>query len=96
MKQKHLYLLTTAGLGDYYVLATNPSEAEESLVKILNEQDYGFRDERRVVNIAILTSSFYPNYANKSKPNLTDKSSRLLIVGDWGSGIVDILDNLKP
>jgi hypothetical protein len=47
----NLYLLTTKGLGNYHVLANSPTEAQDSLKRILDEQNYGNPDDRRIVNI---------------------------------------------
>lgn len=80
---KSLYLLTTKGLGDYYVIAENPFEAQHSLISIFNEQNYGTSDTRNVVNIKILTKSFGESLSDNNKPFLSDKNCRLLIVDDW-------------
>lgn len=51
-----LYLLKT-GTGDYYVLANDPTTAEEQLVKTLNLAEYGYTKERKVTNIQILAEA---------------------------------------
>jgi len=51
----NLYLLTN-GMGDYYVVGSDPTHAQERLEKTLNECDYGFTRERKVATIRLLTS----------------------------------------
>lgn len=80
---KNLYLLTTKGLGQFHVIANDPTQAQESLLKILDEQDYGFKSERQVTNIEWITEAFKPDFTDKSRPFLSSKENRLLIVGDW-------------
>lgn len=48
-----LYKLTT-GLGDYFVVASDPTEAEQKLSKLLNENDYGYSRNRRVTKFEVL------------------------------------------
>ena len=79
---KKLYLLTTRGLGDFYVIAENPTQAEENLIKIFDDQDYGFSKDRVVTNISFIAKAFKPDYRNAEKPFLFDGST-LLIVDDW-------------
>ena len=49
-----LFQLTTTGLGDYWVVANNPTEAENKLVNILNEYNYGYSTCRKVTIIKII------------------------------------------
>lgn len=79
----NLYILTTRGLGDFHVLANDPTEALNSLEKILNNQEYGFSDDRKVINIKLVTQTLRASYNEPKKPFLSDKSTRLLIVKDW-------------
>jgi hypothetical protein len=79
---KKLYLLTTIGMGQYYVIAENPSEAECALISTFEKQDYGFYEKRKVKNIEIVAESFVPDYRNKEIPNLSG-NEKLLIVDDW-------------
>lgn len=80
---KNLYLVSTSGLGQFHVIANDPTEAENALVKIFNEQDYGFRGDRRVINIKWLAEAFKPDFRDNKKPFLSDKETRLLIVQHW-------------
>lgn len=50
-----LYKLTTAGLGDFWVVATDPSEAVSILDGELRRADYGMDSHRQVTNIAVIT-----------------------------------------
>lgn len=80
---KNLYLLTTRGLGEYHVLANDPTEAESTLKRIFDEQKYGSSDDRRIVNIKWLAEAFSKSSNDETKPFLSDKSKRLLIVQHW-------------
>lgn len=82
----NLYLLKTTGLGYFHVIANDPTEAQNSLEEILAAQDYGFVRERRVIQIELLTSGLRPSLMDKSKPFLSDKERRLLIVEKWRTG----------
>lgn len=50
-----LYRLTNE-IDVWYVIAEHPTEAEEKLVKHLNEADYGFTDKRKVSRIELLAT----------------------------------------
>ena len=41
-----LFLLTTTGLGDFYLIADTPNDAENALINYLNKADYGFNNLR--------------------------------------------------
>ena len=53
---KILYLLTTEGLGDYYVIAENVLEAEICLSDLFKQANYGFESKRQVINIKIIAT----------------------------------------
>lgn len=59
-----LYLLSTVGLGDYYVVAEDPTSAESSLSKLLYSQDYGYSDSRIVNTIKLLAKGVDRNFVN--------------------------------
>jgi hypothetical protein len=44
-----LYLVSTFGLGDYYVVANATTEAEDAVKSLLHKKDYGFSRQREVV-----------------------------------------------
>lgn len=75
MKMK-LYLLTTAGLGDFYVIADNPSEAESHVLELLNKADYGFTSQRKICNIKVVAEEVgeFP----KDKPNFSSGNNLIL------------------
>ncbi len=50
-----LYILTTSGLGDFYLVAKSPNDAESKLKILLDKADYGIREKRKVENIRLLT-----------------------------------------
>ena len=61
-----LYMVTCKGMqtnvtgapyGINYVLATNPTEAEEKVLQFLNENDIGFKQGRQVICIELLAST---------------------------------------
>lgn len=51
---KTLFLVSTKGLGDFYIVATTPNDAETTLTSALNKTDYGFSKDRKITNIKIL------------------------------------------
>lgn len=80
---KNLYLLSTAALGDYYVIASDPTDAQNFLVEALNSQNYGYFVDRVVTNIKLVAMSAGSSLQNKSMPCVSDRNKRLLIVEDW-------------
>lgn len=48
-----LYLLTNK-IGDFYVVSSSPTHAEEKLKALLDKAEYGFDSERKVTNIKLL------------------------------------------
>ena len=80
---ENLYLITTKGLGQFHVIANDPTEAQNALIKIYKDQDYGFEPDRYVTNIQWLAESFKPDYSDNTKPFLSCKETRLLIVQNW-------------
>lgn len=69
----NLYLLSTVGLGDFYLISPDPTSAERLLESLLNKADYGLSDKRKVIRISILTSelgefpSGKPNFSSGNK-----------------------------
>lgn len=80
---ENLYLVSTKGLGQFHVIANDPTEAQNSLVKIFDDQDYGFKTDRQVTNIEWIAKGFEPDYRDNKKPFLSCKENRLLIVKNW-------------
>ncbi len=54
MKNK-LYLVSTYGLGDFYIVSPDPTSAEKLLTSLLDKTDYGLWSNRKITNIKILT-----------------------------------------
>jgi len=51
----YLYQLDTRlPNGDYWVIATDPTTAQQKLEKILDEADYGYTDQRKVERIQVI------------------------------------------
>lgn len=44
------------GLGSYFVIAEHPTEAQNKLKKILDDNDYGFSSKREVISITPLAT----------------------------------------
>jgi hypothetical protein len=74
-----LFLLTTEGLGDYYIIAETPNDAEKLLDTQLNEADYGFSSNRIVRNIKILTSEIKIGFNDKL--NFNDNNRMIIFKG---------------
>ena len=74
-----LFLLTTEGLGDYYIIAETPNDAEKLLGTQLNEADYGFSSNRIVRNIKILTSEIKIGFNDKL--NFNDNNRMIISKG---------------
>lgn len=41
-------------IGIYWVVANDPTEAENKLLKILNQYDYGFSNDRKIITITVI------------------------------------------
>lgn len=54
-----LYLVSTVGLGDFYVVEKCPTSAAVKLGRLLSKSDYGLSDDRIVTNIKILGKELY-------------------------------------
>lgn len=52
-KQTNLYLITTSGMGDFYVTGDDPGEAQQKLINKLEPQ-HGFAHDKYVTNIRFL------------------------------------------
>lgn len=58
MKRK-LYKLTNK-LGDYYIIAEHPTEAQDKLETCLKQADYSFDSHRKVYNIELIAEEVIP------------------------------------
>lgn len=73
----NLYLLTNK-IGKYYVAASDPSQAQNKLLELLNSgPGYGFKDDRKVTNIELLAEGII-NDADPSPVNC-DLTNRFLL-----------------
>lgn len=72
-----LYLLETQGLNSFYVVAKDPTEAENRLKKLLEEGDFGFTSRRLVTSINLLSEEV-PLFGGKPKPNFNDEYRLIL------------------
>lgn len=41
-------------IGTYWVVANDPTEAENKLLKILNQYDYGLSNDRKIITITVI------------------------------------------
>lgn len=57
MKNK-LYQLTS-GLGTFWIIATDPTTAQNRLKEELDKADYGFSDNRVVTEIRLITEAMH-------------------------------------
>lgn len=67
----NLYLLSTK-LGDYYVIEESPNHAQDKLKSLFDLADYGFGEERKVINIKLVAEevkefSGKPNFSSGNK-----------------------------
>ena len=52
-KTTNLYLITTSGMGDFYVTGDDPGEAQQKLLNKI-EKESGFAHDKQVINIRFL------------------------------------------
>jgi len=50
----NLYKLTTRDFNHFFVVADNTNIAEEKVLAVLNDKDYGFRKDRKVRYIELI------------------------------------------
>lgn len=78
-----LYLISTVGLGDFYVVEKCPTSAATTLSKLLNIADYGIASKRIITNINILGKELYnhpeniPNFSSGYKLILPTSCTQL-------------------
>lgn len=80
---KKLYLLKTNRLGEFYVLAKDPTEAENALMEMFEKVDYGFSNYRTVESITFLAENIRSFSGSKKEPFISDSKKQLLIVDEW-------------
>lgn len=74
----NLYLLTTTGLGDYYVVASDPTSAECHLKSMLDSADYGYTHNRKVVNIKLMATKVQNDFGVSKRPNFSSGDNLIL------------------
>lgn len=57
-RKSKLYRLEN-GIGSYWVIAKDPTDAESKLMNILNTSDYGFSKDRIVKEIHLIADEIY-------------------------------------
>lgn len=72
-----LYLLTTKGAGDFYLVADDPNEAQDTLIKLLDKAKEGVPEDRKVVNIKVIAEEFFEYQIGKA---FFSKGYNLIIV----------------
>jgi hypothetical protein len=71
-----LYLVSTVGLGDFYIVEKCPTSAAAKLGELLSKSDHGISDKRIVTNIKILGKELY-NFP-ENKPNFSSGYTLIL------------------
>ncbi len=71
-----LYRINTAGLGEFYIVASDTHTALCTLRDMLSVADYGFSNDRAVESIDILANEIgeFP----KGKPNFSSKDKLII------------------
>lgn len=74
---RKLYLLSTVGLKDFYVVSTSSTEAEQKLKQMLDQESYGYSSDRKIKNIQILSEELYD--FPEGKPNFSSGNNLIII-----------------
>ena len=74
----NLYSLTN-GIGTFYVVANDPTEAKLLLESNLDKADYGFSVDREVVTVVLLTHEVTSNFNGKPSFCMKSVGNRLII-----------------
>jgi hypothetical protein len=72
-QKRYLYKVSTVGLGDYHVVATNMDSAAKAIEQYLDHHKYGYSLKRRVHGVNIVTEVI-----DFEKPPM--ETSKLLII----------------
>jgi len=86
----NLYLLTTEGLGDFYLVANNPLEAQKKLEGELNKADYGFDYKRKVKVIKHLAEELKDSFG-QGELNFSSKNNLIITEIERLKGLIDDL-----
>jgi len=49
-------------IGIYWVVANDPTEAENKLLKIFNKENYGFSDHRKTITITVIAEQIVDQF----------------------------------
>lgn len=71
-----LFLLSTKGLGDFYVVESCPTSAVNRLNDLLETANYGHKEHRKVDTIKIIANELYCFPENK--PNFSSENRLIL------------------
>ena len=72
-----LYQIDTKGLQTFYVVASDPTSAENQVYSILNKADYGYSGARKIVTITLITEEV-TLFGGQPKPCITMENRLLL------------------
>ena len=72
-----LFLVSTRGLGDYYVVEKSFNDAKDKLNIMLSEAGYGISPDRLVTGIKLLSQEIYE--FPKGKPFFSSNEFRLIL-----------------
>lgn len=78
---KNLYRITTYRLGEFYVVASSFDDAAMALKKRLDDADYGFFSDRRIMGVECLAVEEW-SYSDNSKQRFSDDTCNLVIASD--------------
>lgn len=81
MSEKQLFLVTTRGCGQFYVVAGSFDEAAELVRNELKAQNYGYSSDREVVEVKFLCRQ---HFFNGKRYLCGDNGENNLMI--WGDG----------
>lgn len=77
MKENRLYKVRTQVYKEFYVVASSFEEAEILTMKRLKEADYGFTDDRLIVNVELLGIECF--YSKNEKQSFNGEKYNLIV-----------------
>ena len=82
MSEKQLFIVSTQGVGDFYVIAGSFDQAAELIKNELDKQNYGYSNDRTVVSVKFVCQQrFYDG-----KRYFCEDNTNLLVWGDGKEG----------
>lgn len=79
MSEKKLFIVSTRGVGDFYVIAGSFDQAAELIKDELDNQNYGYSNDREVVSVKFICQQHFYN----GKRYFSGDNKNLLV---WGDG----------